>query len=260
MPRFAANLTLLWPELPVLERFRAAASAGFRRVEILFVHELDPAAVERELRENALELVLFDPRAGDWAKGDRGLLALPGREGECLAAVRAAIEAAKRFGTRQLNVLAGALAASSSREQAFAVATANLRAAAELALAAGLTLLIENINDKDIPGYFVRTPAEAAALLQAVGSPALKLQLDQYHAGMMGLDARAELRTHLAHLGHVQIADVPGRNQPGTGAQPIAAFLAELDVSGYAGAVGLEYRPKGSMEEALAWLPRTARG
>src|SRR3954469_9875079 len=221
MPRFCANLTMLWPELDVVDRFRAAADAGFHRVEILFVHALDPARVERELREHRLELVLFDPAPGDWAKGERGLLSLPGREQEFLGTVRDAIAAARRFGTRRLNALAGIPPADVSPEVAARTATANLRAAAPLAQAAGVTLLVEAINTIDIPGYFAGTVERAAGLVESAGSRSIRLQLDQYHVGMAGADARAALRRYAPLVEHVQIADVPGRNQPGTGSQPI---------------------------------------
>jgi hydroxypyruvate isomerase len=260
MPRFAANLTMLWPELPVLERFHATAKTGFRRVEILFVHELDPVAVERALRELGLELVLFDPRPGDWAKGERGLLSLPGREKEFLDTAREAIDAAKRFGTRRLNALAGIPPPGVSREDARRTAIANLRAAAPLVQQAGLTLLVEAINTVDMPGYFAATADIAADLVEAASSPSVRLQLDQYHVGMMGDDARAVLRRRFPIVEHVQIADVPGRHQPGTGKQPIAELLSELDHLGYGGSVGLEYKPLGSTDESLAWLSRDRRG
>ncbi len=259
MPRFAANLTMLWQELPVLERFRAAAQAGFRRVEILFVHELDRAAVQELLRELRLELVLFDPRPGDWAKGERGLLSLPGREEEFLGTVREAIGAARAFGTRRLNALAGIPPSGVSREEARRTAIGNLRAAAPLVEEAGVQLLVEAINTVDMPGYFASTADLAAELVESAGSAAVRLQLDQYHAGMMGEDAREVLRRHFRLVAHVQIADVPGRHQPGTGSQPIAAFLADLDRMGYPGSVGLEYRPVGTTEESLSWLPREQR-
>ena len=259
MPRFAANLTMLWPELPVLDRFRAAARAGFRRVEILFVHDLDALAVERSLRELDLDLVLFDPRPGDWAKGERGLLSLPGRESDFLETLREAIAVAQRFGTRRLNALAGIPPPGTSREEARRTAVANLRAAAPLVAKAGITLLVENINTVDMPGYFASTADVAADLVSAAESPNVRLQLDQYHVGMMGEDARTVLRRHFRLISHVQIADVPGRHQPGTGKQPIPSFLSDLDELGYTGSVGLEYRPQGTTEESLAWLPRERR-
>jgi hydroxypyruvate isomerase len=259
MPRFAANLTMLWPDLPVLDRFQAAAKAGFRRVEILFVHDLDGAAVERALRELGLQLVLFDPRPGDWANGERGLLSVPGREKEFLETVREAIRAAHRFGTPRLNALAGIPPPGVSREDARRTAIANLRAAAPLVEGAGITLLVEAINTIDMPGYFAATADIAADLVESAGSPSVRLQLDQYHVGMTGQDVRAVLRRRFPLVAHAQIADVPGRHQPGTGQQPIAAFLSDLDELGYAGSVGLEYKPAGSTEESLAWLPREQR-
>ncbi|MGZ6142797.1 MAG: hydroxypyruvate isomerase family protein [Myxococcales bacterium] len=257
MPRFSANLTMLWPQLPQLERFRAAAEAGFSRVEILFVHELDPARVEELLREHRLELVLFDPRPGDWSRGERGLLSLPGREEEFLASVGEAIGLAKRFGTRRLNALAGIPPPGTPRDLAEATAVANLRKAAPLVEREGMQLLVEAINPTDMPGYFASTPGIAAALVRAAGSPSVRLQLDQYHAGMIGEDPRATLRRHLDLVAHVQIADVPGRHEPGTGTQPIAGFLRDLDALGYAGSVGLEYRPLAG--DGLEWLPREGR-
>lgn len=259
MPRFVANLTMLWPQLDVYDRFRAAAEAGFRRVEILFVHPLDPARVERALRDHGLELVLFDPAAGDWAAGERGLLSLPGREAEFLRTVRDAVAAAKRFGTRRLNALAG-IPKGVPREAAQRTAVANLRAAVPLVESIGATLLVEAINSIDMPGYFADTVDRAAALVEEAGSPSVRLQLDQYHAGMMGTDPIAALRRFAPLVAHVQIADVPGRNQPGTGKQPIRQFLEELDATGYGGSVGLEYKPLGTMDEALAWLPPGHRG
>jgi hydroxypyruvate isomerase len=259
MPRFTANLTMLWPELEVYDRFRAAAEAGFRRVEILFVHALDPARVERALREHGLELVLFDPAPGNWEGGERGLLSLPGREEEFLRTLREAVTSAKRFGTRRLNALVG-IPRGASAEEARRTAVRNLRTAIPVVESIGATLLVEAINSIDMPGYLADTVDRAAALVQEAGSPSVRLQLDQYHAGMMGIDPVAALRKHAALVGHAQIADVPGRNQPGTGTQPIREFLDELDGMGYGGSIGLEYKPRGSMDEALAWLPRAARG
>jgi hydroxypyruvate isomerase len=260
MPRFAANLTLLWPELDVYDRFRAADESGFRRVEILFVHQLDPDRLEGLLRQYELELVLFDPSPGDWDAGERGLMCLPGREADFLTTIRAAVAAAERLDVPRLNVLAGAPPASVSREVAFRTATENLRAAAALAEPAGIRLLIEPINTVDMPGYFTSSVDLGVELVKAAERPNVRLQLDQYHVGMMGGDARQTLREHRALVEHVQIADVPGRHQPGTGSQPIVEFLADLDRLGYTGSVGLEYRPLGSTEESLAWLPKDARG
>jgi hydroxypyruvate isomerase len=187
------------------------------------------------------------------------LLSVPGREEEFLDTVREAIRAAQRFGTRRLNALAGIPPAAVAHDQAKRTAIANLRAAARLVQEAGITLLVEAINTIDIPGYFASTADVAAELVTAADSPSVRLQLDQYHVGMMGHDARAVLRRYFPLVAHVQIADVPGRHQPGTGAQPIAALLADLDELGYTGSVGLEYRPLGTTDESLGWLPRELR-
>jgi hydroxypyruvate isomerase len=215
--------------------------------------------VERNLRELGLELVLFDPRPGDWSAGERGLLSVPGREEEFLETVREAIRAAQRFGTRRVNALAGIPPAGLAHERAKQTAIANLRAAARLVQQAGITLLVEAINTIDMPGYFASTADVAAELVAAADSPSVRLQLDQYHVGMMGHDVRAVLRRYFPLVAHVQIADVPGRHQPGTGQQPIAAFLSDLDELGYTGSVGLEYRPLGTTDESLAWLRRELR-
>jgi hydroxypyruvate isomerase len=259
MPRFAANLSMLWQELDPYDRFRAAAGAGFRHVEMLFPHELDADRLERTLGDLGLQMVLFDPAPGDWEAGERGLLCLPGREEEFLETVRQAVALARRLGTPRLNALAGILPPGVSREAGEKTAIANLRAAEPLVAAPGIKLLVEAINTVDMPGYFADTVDTAARLVRLAESPAVRLQLDQYHVGMMGGDALAALREYASLVEHVQIADVPGRHQPGTGNQPISAFLDELDRVGYTGFVGLEYRPLGTTEESLAWLPRERR-
>ena len=260
MPKYAANLTMLWPELDVYDRFGAAAQAGFRKVEILFVHALDRARIRRLLDEHRLELVLFDPYPGNWDAGERGLLCLPGRESEFLDSIRDALETARKLGTRRLNAIAGVVPSGVSRDEAERTAIENLKSAAPLADAAGALLLVENINTTDMPGYVADTPERAASLVRAANHPAVRLQLDQYHVGMMRGDARQALREYRNLIEHVQIADVPGRHEPGTGQQPIREFLADLDAVGYQGAVGLEYRPSGSTEAALDWLPADQRG
>jgi hydroxypyruvate isomerase len=251
---------MLWPELDVYDRFAAAARAGFRRVEILFVHALDRERVRQLLKQHDLELVLFDPYPGNWEAGERGLLCLPGRESDFLDSIRDALEAASVFGTRRLNAIAGVLPPGVSREEAERTAVSNLKMAAPAAQQAGVFVLVENINSVDMPGYIADTPERAAALVEAAAHPSVRLQLDQYHVGMMGADAREALHRYRHLVEHVQIADVPGRHEPGTGQQPIPEFLQELDAVGYQGTVGLEYRPAADTESALAWLPREQRG
>lgn len=244
---------MLWTELEPYDRFRAAAAAGFRDVEMLFPHELDPVRLERVLSQLGLQMLLFDPAAGDWSAGERGLMCLPGREPEFLSSVQSALDLARRLGTRTINILAGAPPASISGDVTMRTLTENLRRAADLANESGIEVLLENINTTDVPGYLVSTLDMAAEIKSKVGAANLGLQLDQYHATMGGEDAVDVLRRHFSQISHVQIADVPGRHQPGTGHAPIAQFLAELDRAGYMGFVGLEYRPLGSTDESLAW-------
>jgi hydroxypyruvate isomerase len=254
MPRFAANLSMLWQELGPYERFAAASAAGFRHVEMLFPHDLDADRLEGTLDRFDLEMVDFDPAPGNWAAGERGLLTLPGREMEFLHGVREAIRLAGQIGTTRLNTLVGVPPAGVSDEQARATAIANLTMAAPLAQDAGITLLVEAINHVDIPGYWAGTVGAAVALVEAVHHPNVRLQLDQYHAAMAGEDAIECLHAHLPLIAHVQIADIPGRHEPGTGTQPIEAFLDDLDRVGYEGFVGLEYRPLVDTRSSLRWL------
>ena len=254
MPRFAANLSMLWQELAPFQRFDAAAAAGFARVEMLFPHELEADRLAATLETLDLAMVDFDPFPGDWAAGERGLLTLPGREQEFLDGVREAIALATRIGTTRLNTLAGAPPANVTNKEARQTAIANLQRAAPYAQEAGITLMVEAINNVDIPGYWAGTVAVAAALVETVGHPNVRLQLDQYHAAMAGEDAIECLRAYLPLIAHVQIADAPGRHEPGTGVQPIEAFLNELDHLGYDGFVGLEYRPLVDTASSLAWI------
>lgn len=259
MPSYAANLSMLWPELAdPYARFRAAAEAGFTRVERLFVHDLDPDRVEDLLGELGLRLVLFDPYPGDWAGGERGLLAVPGREGELRESVLSAIETARRLGTRMLNVLSG-IVRPDGRAEARETAVENLRAVAPAARAAGITLLVEPINHHDMPGFAVPSVPAAVEVIRAVADPVVRLQFDAYHAARAGGDLLALLAEHFDLVAHVQIADVPGRHQPGTGSLDLGGFLSRLDELGYRGVAGLEFVPQGTTEQALEWLPAALR-
>jgi len=260
MPKYAANLSMLWPELDVYDRFRAAADAGFTRVEILFVHTLDIARVEQQLRDLHLSLLLFDPSPGDWEAGERGLACNPDRRAEFQRTLDEGLQTAQRLGVQRLNVLTGIPTPNVGPDTAHECLVANFQWGAPRASAAGVMLLIENINPTDFPGYHVRSVERAADLVRAVGAPNVRVQFDQYHVGMVDGDARGLIREYLDIVEHVQIADVPGRHEPGTGQQPIAEFLSDLDGLGYREAVGLEYRPTGPTEAALAWLPRDQRG
>src|SRR5947209_2200066 len=191
MPRLAANLSMLWPELDIYDRFRAAADAGFSRVEILFVHALDHDKLERLLREHHLELVLFDPEPGDWESGERGLAVNADRRGEFQRTIREGLETATRLGVRRLNVITGIPHRELSEALVRATLIENFGLAATLAEPAGVLLLVENINTTDMPGFYVNTVERAADIVKAVGHPNVRVQLDQYHVGMMGGDARA---------------------------------------------------------------------
>ena len=253
MPHFAANLTMLWTELEPFDRFHAAAAAGFHEVEMLFPHELDPVRLERELSQLGLQMVLFDPAAGNWSAGERGLMCLPERGAEFMSSLESALDLARRLGTQKLNILAGVPPASFPSDVTRTILAENLLRAADLANDSGIEVLLENINTTDVPGYPVSTVDIASEITSRTGAANVGLQLDQYHATMEGENAVDVLRRYFSRIGHVQIADVPGRHQPGTGKAPIAELLAELDREGYKGFVGLEYRPLGSTDESLAW-------
>jgi hydroxypyruvate isomerase len=258
--RFSANVAFLWSEVDdPYERLGKAAQAGFRRVERTFVHDLDRAALGAALDRNGLELTLFDPFPGDWDRGERGLLALAGREDDCRTSIREAIAAAGTFGTHLLNVLGGVLSDDGLRQSALATAAENLRACAPVADAAGVTLLVEAINWTDVPGYAFPTIATVLELVERVDHPAVGIQFDTYHVGMMGGDILSEVERSRDHIRHVQVADVPGRHEPGTGSLPLQRFFDLLGTF-YDGVIGLEYRPQTSTVDGLRWLPRPLRG
>ena len=255
MPRFAANLSMMFNEVPFAERFAAAARAGFKGVEFLFPYELPAPEVARLLRANALENALFNLPPGDWAAGERGLASLPGREADFRASVEVAIEYALALGTPTLHAMCGLLPAGADRAAHRAVYVENLRHAARALRRHGRTLVIEPINPRDMPGYFLNTQAEAHAVREAVGEPNLKVQMDLYHAQIVEGDLAVKLRRHLADIGHVQIASVPDRHEPDEGEVNYPYLFRLLDELGYRGWVGCEYRPRARTEDGLGWLP-----
>jgi hydroxypyruvate isomerase len=254
MPRFAANLSMLFTEVPFPQRFAAAARAGFSAVEFLFPYEYPPADVARWLRENGLENVLFNLPPGDWNGGERGLTSLPGREQEFQAGVARALEYADALGTPRLHAMAGILPPGADRTAHREVYLSNLRHAARALASHGRTLLIEPINTRDIPGFFLNTQAEAHAIREALGEPNVRVQMDFYHAQIVEGDLTTTFRKHVGGIGHIQIAGVPGRNEPDTGEVDYRYLLPLLDEAGYGGWVGCEYRPRGRTEEGLTWL------
>lgn len=254
MPRFAANLTMMFNEVPFPQRFAAAARAGFDAVEFLFPYDHLREDVANWLKDNALSNVLFNMPPGDWAAGERGTASLPGREDEFKAGVDKALAYAQVLGTPRIHVMAGILPEGADRAERFALYESNLRHAAAQLAAKGLILLIEPINGRDMPGYLLQTQAEAYAVCERVGAPNLKVQMDLYHAQIMGGDLSTLMRQHMSRIGHIQVAGVPDRHEPDEGelnARYLFALLDELDYSGW---IGCEYRPKGKTEDGLQWL------
>jgi len=250
MPRFAANLGYLFAELPLIERFGAAAAAGFTAVELLFPYDVAAAAVKAELTRHGLTQLGINTPAG--RAGEAGLAALPGREQEWRAAFRRALDYAIAIGGGAVHCLAGCVAPE-QRPAAEAVFISNLSHAADEAAGAGITLLIEPINARDRPGYFLTRVEHAADIVSKVGSPNLRIQFDFYHAQIVGGDLIRRFEAHLPLVGHVQIASVPARREPDEGEVNYPEIFAALDRLGYAGFIGCEYRPRGSTEDGLSW-------
>jgi hydroxypyruvate isomerase len=254
MPKFAANLTMLFNELPFLERFAAAKAAGFEAVEYLFPYPFEKDALVQALKSNGLTQVLHNLPAGNWDAGERGIACHPDRVEEFRAGVDQAIAYATALGCRQVNCLAGKVPAGVSREQAQATFVANLKYAADKLQAARIKLLIEPINSYDIPGFFLNTTAQALAVLDAVGSENLYIQYDIYHAQRMEGELAATVQKHLARIAHIQLADNPGRNEPGTGEINYAFLFRHLDAIGYTGWIGCEYKPRTTTSDGLGWI------
>ena len=258
MPRFAANLHWLFTEHAFLDRFGAAAAAGFRAVEFPSPYEHAPAEIRARLDEHGLVCILFNLPSGDRAKGDFGIACRPGREGEFRAGVGRAIEYARTLGVRQVNCISGRVLPGEDRSAIERTLLGNLRYAARELGAAGLDLLIEPINTHDVEGFAVPRARDGARLVAAVAEPNFGLQLDLYHTAMMGDDGHAALSEHRPIVRHIQFADAPGRGEPGTGTLDLPRLFSDIDASGYAGWVSAEYRPSSRTEDTLRWLPRAA--
>ena len=258
MPRFAANLSMLFTEHPFAERFSAAARAGFSAVEFHFPYDHAAAEVAAWAREAGVKVALFNLPPGDWAAGERGLAAVPGREAEFRAGVERALAYAQALDTPCLHAMAGIVPPGADKALCRAVYIDNLRHAARRVADEGRTLLIEAINPRDMPGYFLNSPHEAAAICAEVGESNLKSLFDMYHAQIVGGDLSTTLAALLPHIAHVQIAGVPGRHEPDTGEIDYRWLLGRLDALGYTGWVGCEYRPRGATEAGLGWLRQFA--
>ncbi len=257
MPRLAANLSLMFPEVPFMERFAAAARAGFRYVEYQFPYAFGSAAeVARRARDAGIEVVLHNLPGGDAAKGDRGIACQPARVAEFRGGVERAIEYAKAAGCPRLNALAGVAPAGAAPELLFETLVENLRYAAGKLEAAGLTLLTEPANRRTIPDFFLNTSRQSLEAIDATGSANLKLQYDVFHMQIAEGDLAKTIERLLPRIGHMQLADVPGRHEPGTGEINFEFLLAHIDRLGYQGWIGCEYIPKGDTVAGLAWAKR----
>jgi hydroxypyruvate isomerase len=253
MTKLAANLTMLWNELDFLDRFAAAAKAGFAGVEYLFPYAYPKDALAERLARHGLVQVLHNLPAGDWAKGDRGNACDPARIGEFQDGVGRAIEYAKALGCRQVNCLAGIAPAGVDPERLRTTFVANLRFAADQLAQAGIRLLIEPINTYDIPGFFLARTRQALDIIRDTGSSNLWLQYDIYHMQRMEGELAATIRANLPRIAHLQLADNPGRHEPGTGEINYRFLFGFLEAIGYDGWIGCEYKPKGTTEDGLGW-------
>ncbi len=250
MPQFAANLSMMYADVPFLDRFERAAADGFQAVEFLFPYEFPAAEIRRRLESNGLAQVLFNTVPGDFGGGERGLASLAGREQAFLDGVDLAIEYARELKCERLHAMAG-LAQHGARREVY---LANLAQAAKRCAAHGITLLIEPINPRDIPGYFLNRQADAHQIVAEVGAPNLKVQMDLYHCQIVEGDLAMRIRRHLGGVGHIQIAGVPERHEPDVGELNYPYLFALLDELGYAGWIGCEYRPRGDTSAGLGWL------
>ncbi|CEP66271.1 Hydroxypyruvate isomerase [Moorella glycerini] len=254
MPKFAANLTMLFTEFPFLERFNAAHKAGFKAVEFLFPYDYAINDIKSLLKENSLKVVLFNLPAGNWAAGDRGIAADPGRKEEFRAGVKQALTWARELSVSRLNCLAGKGVSSSSYEEQWRTMVNNVRYAAEVLGQHGINVMVEPINHYDVPGFFLNTTRQVLQLISEVNMPNVYLQYDIYHAQREEGDLTTILREHIQKIGHIQIADNPGRHQPGTGEINYSFILQEIDKLGYEGYVSLEYIPQPDTLSSLRWI------
>lgn len=260
MPKFAANITMLFTELPFLDRFAAAQKAGFEAVELQFPYAFEASEIAARLADNGLELVLHNLPPGDWRAGERGIAVLADREGEFQDGVRRAIDYAGALGCRQLNCLTGIAPKGVDPARLRALVVENLTYAAAELKRADMRLLIEPLNLRDAPAFYLNRSAQALDLIAEIGADNLFLQYDVYHMQVMEGDLARTIEAALDRIGHIQIADNPGRGEPGTGEINYPFLFGHLDAVGYAGWVGAEYLPRGRTEDGLGWLADARTG
>ena len=253
MLRFSANISMLFGEVDLLERFGAAARAGFKAVEIQYPYAWDRSRLARIAKGAGVEAVLINIPSGDPGKGDRGLGCLPLRIDEFRQAVAQAIAYAKALGCRQMNCLAGVAPPGADGTKLRKTFVSNLRYAAGELARHGMTLLVEPISTEAVPGFFLTGSRQALEIIDEVGADNLNLQYDLFHAHLMREDVPATIQANLARIGHMQVADAPGRHEPGTGEIDFPRLFTLIDRLGYRGWIGAEYHPKGRTEDGLAW-------
>lgn len=251
---FVANLSFLFTEKPFMERFAAAKEAGFDAVEFMFPYDYDLDEIKFKLNSLGLELVLFNLSAGDWENGERGIAINPDRKNEFRAGVARAIEVAQKLGVKQVNCLVGKRSPGTEDSELWSTLVENISYAAEQLQVQGISLMIEPINHYDIPGFFLNTTDQVIKLIDKVNRPNVFLQLDIYHASREEEDLFKILSSSISRIGHVQIADQPGRHQPGSGTIDFQGLLMELKKVGYSKAIALEYVPDPDTETSLEWV------
>jgi 2-dehydrotetronate isomerase len=256
MPKLAANLSWIYQEVPFLQRFGAAAAHGFKAVEILFPYEAPAREIAAELRKHGLTQALFNLPPGDASKGERGLAALPGREKEFAAALETALDYAKVLECRTLHIMSGMIAPGADVKAMHKTFVSNLKMACDRTAKSGITLVLEPINHRDIPGYFTNTTGQVEQIMKEVGAPHLKLQLDLYHCQVSEGDLTRRTERLFPITAHVQIAGNPDRNEPDIGEANHLYLLDVLDRLGYQDYVGLEYKPRTTTAAGLGWAAK----
>ncbi|MEZ9505873.1 2-oxo-tetronate isomerase [Vibrio cyclitrophicus] len=254
MAKFAANLTMLFTEVPFLERFEKAHQAGFKAVEYLFPYVFEAEELSEKMQKFGFEQALFNMPPGDWDAGERGFAAIPGREDEFKASVDNALMYAKALGCKKVHAMSGLLDERFTKEQHVETFISNIRFAADQFAEQNIELMIEPLNSRDVPNYFIAHQRDAVELIKLVDRPNVKLQLDLYHAQIMDGDLSTLIREVAAYTGHIQIASVPERHEPSEGELSYPHLFSVLDDSGYQGWIGCEYNPRGTTEEGLGWV------